>query len=901
MSRRAVWTAVLVMAMAVCAAARAETFVWWEAEKADKTNFPAKSYFTPADDRERDVLSEGNWLSRDEGTKGALSAAYTVQVAKEATYTLWVRSLNGQAPFTWRFDQGDWKGPGATGRAVDRMVVTCVDDRYYGISWAKLGDVMLGAGSHTFELQIAADSGGGAAMDCFILYEGDFHPRGRCQPGQKYDRAAEGWFPFEPDRDAFGASAIDLRSLNEPEAGSQGRIIAKGEDLVFEKTGEKVRFWGVTATDSVWTMDKKDMDYLARRLAKMGVNMVRFHGAPYYETTPGRLTDGIHYLQAALKKNGIYSGFNWYCLAGAAVQPSWGLEGFKTGDRPMSLHLFYPPMQAIYKKWAANLFGSPNPYTGMSLAADPAVSFIELIDEDNYLFWTFKPETINPIALPFLERKFGDWLKAKYGSLDKALAEWGPGPKPKLPDRPEEGRLALYDAGTLSGQDWAVASRNPKRASDQLQFFIQDMRDFYSGMKKWLHDDVGYDGLVVATNWQTTDARVLGPLDFYANMAVDVTARNTYFGGPFKRTKFFPWMVGDSYQDLSLLRNPQQAITMHMQYTGHPHFITEGGWNLPNRFRAEEPLIMASYASLQGIAGMFPFELEADWDVVLSRPWPIQCASSMGQYPAAALIYRQGYVKEGPIAVNDALKLSDLYQFKGAAMSQPFSADVGRTDVAPAGASPQGELVSSFDPLCFYVGRVKQTVAEDPGKSQVLPGLTGYVDRAKKVVRSATGELTLDYGTGVLRTDAPRAQGAAGFLALAGAIQLSNVTIEMKNEYGAVILVSLDGAPLAESGRMLLQVMTEEKSYNWTTEPAKTQFSANGPEVDALRITNIGTAPLVVRKVQGSVSLKRPDAAQLKVTALDYDGYPAKAAGTAARIELDGSTLYYIIEKQEGR
>ncbi len=394
-------------------------------------------------------------------------------------------------------------------------------------------------------------------------------------------------------------------------------------------------------------------------------------------------------------------------------------------------------MQKIYKEWAANLFGSKNPYTGMSLAEDPAVSYIELIDEDNYLFWTFRPENINPVALPFLERKWGDWCRAKYGSIDKALSAWGPAKYPKMPDHPEQGRLALYYVGDLTGQDWAVAARNPKRASDQLQFFVEDMRDFYCGMKTWLHDTVGYDGLVVGTNWKTADDRVLGPLDEYADMAVDVTARNTYFNGPFKRTKFFPWMVGDFYQDLSLLRSPEQAITMQMQYTGYPLFITEGGWAMPNRFRTEGPLVMASYASLQGVDAIFlsPW-IRTGCRTLSALAHPV--AGHLGQYPATAIIYREGYVKEGPIAVRDALKLSDLYQFKGGAMAQPFAVDVGRMGEVPEDVTPQPvDEVSSFDPLCFYVGRVQQAVAAKPGPSEVLPGLRSFIDRAGKASSTA--------------------------------------------------------------------------------------------------------------------------------------------------------------------
>ncbi len=289
MSRRVLWSVVVMMAMAACAAAHGQTYVWWEGENPASTNFPARSYFSPQDAREADAYSAGGCLSRDHA--GASSAGYTLQVPQAGAYALWARTVAGRAPFSWRFDQGQWQGPGAVLEAVDGIVVTCQSDstggRYFALAWAQLGSVTLSAGSHTFELRLAPDAPAGVAIDCFNLVQGDWRPFGRMKPGEKYDNAPKGWFTFEPDRDTFAASPIDLSRLNEKEAGSKGRIVRKGEDLVFEKTGEKVRFWGVTAGGKDWTTSHEDMDYLARRLAKMGVNMVRLHCAPYYETTPG--------------------------------------------------------------------------------------------------------------------------------------------------------------------------------------------------------------------------------------------------------------------------------------------------------------------------------------------------------------------------------------------------------------------------------------------------------------------------------------------------------------------------------------------------------------------------------------------------------------------------------------
>jgi len=112
-------------------------------------------------------------------------------------------------------------------------------------------------------------------------------------------------------------------------------------------------------------------------------------------------------------------------------------------------------------------------------------------------------------------------------------------------------------------------------------------------------------------------------------------------------------------------------------------------------------------------------------------------------------------------------------------------------------------------------------------------------------------------------------------------------------DLGHILAVSLDGRPLADSSRILLQVMSEEKESN-----RQTQIAA--PNVQ--RLTNIGTDPWLVKELKGTVKFKRPDAGQLRVTALDFNGYPRPgAAGGAERIELQAQTVYYLIRQAQPR
>jgi len=301
------------------------------------------------------------------------------------------------------------------------------------------------------------------------------------------------------------------------------------------------------------------------------------------------------------------------------------------------------------------------------------------------------------------------------------------------------------------------------------------------------------------------------------------------------------------------------------------------------------PFLCALYGSLQGTDGFFHFAVgSADW-VPQHPKFSVYTPVTLGQFPAAALIYRKGYVRSGPVVVREAAKLADLYELRGTALSEPQNLDELRKANVPPGGVLTTARPGAVDPLAPYVGRVVRCVGEAPGRSTVRD-LSPYVDRSAKRVRSATGELTWSYGAGLVRFDTPFAQGATGFLQKAGALKLSDVTVRSANEYGSVAVVSLDGEPLKRSRKILVQVMTEDANDGWRTSGA-----------DLKRIESIGGPPLVVRRLAGSVTLRRPDARSLRVTALDANGYRSKDLGGgrdgAVRVDLLEDCLYYVIAR----
>ena len=140
----------------------------------------------------------------------------------------------------------------------------------------------------------------------------------------------------------------------------------------------------------------------------------------------------------------------------------------------------------------------------------------------------------------------------------------------------------------------------------------------------------------------------------------------------------------------------------------------------------------------------------------------------------------------------------------------------------------------------------------------------------RKIVRSNTGQLAWDYGRGLCTLDAPKAQGATGFLKSNGPIKLSDVTIKSDNSYATVLVVSMDDKPLAASGEVLVQVGTRHRPTGWSDHA--TTFETPAKETIRVRqIDSTGKMPWVVQVTLMTIELRNPNLTT--ATLLDVNGY----------------------------
>lgn len=873
--------------------AQAMTYIWIEGEEAT-THSPDLSTnhsFVPR----HPALSGGVSLGGS-GTAGETFVEFETTIPEAGTYDVTFRKFWHHGPFRWRFGDDDWQ-------VVDRLALMDnigLDRIHMNINWVFAGSVELPAGPVTLRLEQIKD--GPFVIDCLVISKEPFFPQGALKPGERSGKQAPGFFAWEPPPDPLNAdNPLDLRHLNEAAAGQHGFVQRDGDRFTLGN-GEPVRFWMVQA--DLRDMQNRQIDRWARRLAKYGVNLVRMQFSDFFnarahadEEAFSAQLERLHYVVAALKQQGIYAYFGhlyWQTHndINAAIHPGFDQEN------AIALLIFSERFQDWYVDYVRALMEPVNPYTGLSLAADPAVAFFEIWNESNLLFWTFNPQRMNPVEVALLEASFADWLTARYGSPEQALDHWGPDrhAQVRTPDRLDEGRMGLYSIGHLGGADWAVAQRVEQRAADQLRWMIESTMDFYQQMTDRLRTEVGLGSLMAGSNWKTVDERLLGGLDRHTYTATDVVLRNAYFSpdyAPDGNPRFHAVDEGDTFRGFSALKPPATPGPLFTPLIAdHPFMITENNWTRPLRYRAEWPVLVATYAAMQGVDGWNFFTLgSAEWQHTMAV-WDLNNPTILGQFPATALMFRRGDVTTpDTAAVHEHINLNDAYRFKGTALYAGGGRDVLWVDRIgdKEGAAASGP--SLIDPRAFWVGPVRQTFSEEPSRVDAVD-LQNYIDEDKHQVRSLTDELAWHFDLGLVTVQTVRAQGTTGFLKDGGRLEFPALTIESQNAYGTLLAVALDDRPLRTSQRILVQAATWDQPYGFATEP-----QADGFE----RITQQGGYPLNVEKIDARITLKGSGAR--RVTILDENGDRTDRPATTTlddngdlHIQLPADAIYTLIE-----
>ncbi len=565
-------------------------------------------------------------------------------------------------------------------------------------------------------------------------------------------------FPFYHDDVPVDISFV---FENEKPAGKHGFLTTRGRKFVFED-GTPVRFWGTNFNGCGCFPEKDYAEKLAKRLAKIGINLVRFHQLDSEWHTPNifsftkgrRAKDGsldsesmdrLDYLLYCLKKEGIYCYMDMFTYR--RFKTDEGVENASLlPDAAKPYCIFSDRLIELQKDLCTRLWTHYNPYTGLSYADEPAIVLAEIVNECD-LFISRQTITLEPYRTEFLA-KLALWLREK--GIDRSASDFDP---------------ENFEDETLT--DFKM---------DLQEQYYQTMMDHMRAC--------GVKIPITGNNWTSSPAnlKTLLKTDFYDNHPY-------YYDWRWGEFEKYCMNLGITQQKASFL-----AKALFTTSKDKPTFISEWDMPWPNEFRAESPIYCAAVGMFQGWSGFaihtYSYSCNLERMQMLGREIS---AEKIGGTP-----YRQGIFS----AWNDPAKFGLFYH--AALITR-------RGDVSPS------KNTVSFRPVSKWQSNVAPA-EENLEKTGVVYDNSDLTPIAPTPptesgdVLSDTGELYRSWKKNYGIVDTPKTKCAYGFLGKNEPLSLSGVTIRCKTDFATIAISSLTDDAITASDNMLLTCVGRAKN-----------------------------------------------------------------------------------------
>lgn len=686
---------------------------------------------------------------------------------------------------------------------------------------------------------------------------------------------ADEWLPVrEVSLEIGPGSPLDFSSLlPNGSIREKGRLAAdeNGHLTYAREPGERAR---MLCASLAWSPASggfpphAEADRYARQLAMHGYNIARFHFVDAslmfgrerdFDFDPQTL-DRIHYLMAALKRNGIYwivDGLSSWRGAYGDYDDRWD----PSSTLKLDLHL-EPQALAHWMRLQKKFLLTVNPYTGIAPIEDDALALVILVNEGGIEFDSILRERAGkPHYDPSLQRPFNRWLLEKYGSTERL----------------EDGTVELPEN----------RYEDSARMKDLQAFFVDVERRSTERMSAALRR-LGYRGLISNyNNWPSIQASL-------SRAGLPVVAMNTYHDwvGSYE--------PGASIGQKSSVADEAGYVRMAAatRWHGRPFVISEYDHLFWNRYRYEAGLMMPAYAAFQ------------DWDVlcrhahgpiVLAYGEPYPHKRAMLPYAIAldpvaragetlaALLFRRGDVSPSRVTVPFQVRgVEDLSADMQAREDDALThlALLARIGLQQEGAEPAGPVSVDQPRADADLAAVLEALRRSgklAAENRTNPSLGRY--------ESDTGEIVLDRQEGQLRVSTPRTE-AAAFSSLRAPVDLGVMRIEQADGNALVSASVLDGAPsLEQSRRILLIFATDARNSGMRFRDA-----------DEKVIEDFGRLPVLIRKARVTIDFERQGRWRISPVGLDGKIHTAFASGNGA-VAFDlsndtpqGPTTFFLLE-----
>jgi hypothetical protein len=631
--------------------------------------------------------------------------------------------------------------------------------------------------------------------------------------------------------------------------------------------------------------------------------------------------DRFYYLLGALKRNGIYLILNGLSSDNGGygnIAERW------IGTKQLHQGVYFDTeKQAHWKKLMATMYGSTNPYTGMSILKDPALAGLILVNEGNLVF--VNRQGVSPDLKPY----FAEWLKTKYGSNKALKVAWGNEFQADENIETNQINFPAPDAWTSH------------RMSDLQQFFIETEKKTADWMTQYLRDQ-GYQGLITSYNvWHSPAAQVTRGQFSWVDM-------HNYFASP-------------EYMSASEMRVRQDSMLKDgasyvreltsARHLGKAFTVTEHGQIFWNQYRRENSLAIPAYAALQSWDGICQHSGAVDLSYAATvgrknfiNPFAVGTDPiSRATETLAALLYLRGDVSPAKHTIDVQFGPSDAFD-KSAHLGNTPS-DISKLGlVTGMGLDWQGKALTKSKKITYdgqiefnrpglkvlkngVLERVKPTtnlglkldslvkdyagnlayklrkvsvIADDRWAARIqnlrdaqFIDTNNLTDAEQGIYQSDTNEIVLNSQQKWMTVISPNTE--AVVFDEPKPIKLNQLSVLFADSAALVAVSAMDDRPLAISKRMLVILSTDARNTDM-------RFS---DEAKATSL-DLGKPPVLIRATKIKLTLKNANKSQLKVFSTNLrgqrqDAINVKQTDTSIEFELDisklthGATTYFEI------
>ena len=429
--------------------------------------------------------------------------------------------------------------------------------------------------------------------------------------------AAEDWKPWVPAKGIEAGGPLDASACLDPPAGKHGFLTVRGGRFFFED-GTPARFFGVNIQGGEALPTHRRAEELAGRLAWMGCNLVRLHlvdaawAAPNLFDPAHRDTqhlsaealDRLDFFISQLRARGIYTYLDLLARRRFSSEDQvadWKeLEGGAKGVAQYNRRII-----ELQKRFARDLLTRINPYTGRSLAAEPALALIDLINESSLFRLPEWAEKIPLVYREELSRLWEGYQRDRGGVLEPPVSCWE-GAHPRV-----------------------------------QEFYTYLQASYFDELSEYLR------GLGLRIPLAGSNLSVEGG-DLLTNARLDFVDRHAYWdhpqGGYGARVRFHNRPLLASLEK----GNPVVRLS-RQQVEGKPFVVSEWSIPWPHEYRAAGPLVMAVYGLFQGWDGLLQFNYQGDFEParILSNFDASAQPEVLLQIPVAARLFHRRDVRLG--------------------------------------------------------------------------------------------------------------------------------------------------------------------------------------------------------------------------------------------------------------